>query len=87
MISKVYDVIKGEVAKPDDAMHPRMPITPNSLTEQTTSMEAEKLACFWTQFNIQMNYYNTQLEITTAACLPGRTGIPKLWESSTKPWI
>jgi len=61
MISKVYDVVKGEVTKPDDTMHLRMPSTPASLTEQMTNTEAEKLACFWTQFNVQMNYYNTQL--------------------------
>jgi len=52
MISKVYDVVKGEVTKPDNAMHPKMPGTPTSLTEQTTSVEAEKLTCFWTQFNV-----------------------------------
>ena len=61
MISKVYDVVKGEVTKPDDARHSKMPGTPASLTEQTSSVEAEKLTCFWMQFNVQMNYYNTQL--------------------------
>ena len=61
MISKVYNVVKGEVTKPDNTMCPKMPGTPASLTEQMTSMEAEKITRFWTQFNVQMNYYNTQL--------------------------
>ena len=61
MISKVYNVVKGEVTKPDNAMCPKMPGTPASLTEQTSSTEAEKLACFCTQFNVQMDYYNIQL--------------------------
>jgi len=61
MIAKVYDVIKGETTKPDKAKHPKLPGTPAPITEQMSSSDAEKAAHYWTQFNIQMNYYNSQL--------------------------
>jgi len=61
MISKVYDIVKGDTTKPDETERPKMPSTPPLITSEMSSMDAEKAACYWTQFNIQMNYYNTQL--------------------------
>jgi len=61
MIAKVYDVVKGETTKPDEAKHSKMPGTPPLITEQMSSVDAEKATHYWTQFNIQKNYYNTQL--------------------------
>ena len=61
MIAKVYDVVKGETTKPDETKCPKMPATPPLINEQMSSVDAEKAACYWTQFNTQMNYYNTQL--------------------------
>ena len=61
MISKVYDIIKGDTTKPYETTCPKMAGTPAPITDQMSSMDAEKLAHFWTQFIVQMNYYNTQL--------------------------
>jgi len=61
MISKVYDIVKGDTTKLDETKHPKMPATPPLINEQMSSVDAEKAAHYWTQFNVQMNYYNTQL--------------------------
>jgi len=61
MISKVYDVVKGDTTKPDESKRPKMPSTPPLITGEMSNVDAEKAACYWTQFNVQMNYYNTQL--------------------------
>jgi len=61
MIAKVYDVVKGDTTKPADTQCPKMPSTPPSITAEMSNADAEKAARYWTQFNVQMNYYNTQL--------------------------
>jgi len=61
MIAKVYDVVKGDTTKPADSQRPKMPSTPPSITAEMSNADAEKAARYWTQFNVQMNYYNTQL--------------------------
>jgi len=61
MISKVYDIVKGDTTKPDETKRPKMPSTPPLITAEMSTSDAEKAARYWTQFNIQMNYYNTQL--------------------------
>ena len=61
MISKVYDVVKGDTTKPDETKCPKMPSTPPLITSEMSTSDAEKAARYWTQFNIQMNYYNMQL--------------------------
>jgi len=61
MISKVYDVVKGDTTKPDETKCPKMPSTPPIITGKMSNVDAEKTARYWTQFNVQMNYYNMQL--------------------------
>jgi len=61
MITKVYDVVKGDTTKPADAQCPKMPSTPPSITAEMSNADAEKATRYWTQFNVQMNYYNMQL--------------------------
>jgi len=61
MISKVYNVVKGDTTKPDETKHPKMPSTPPLITSEMSSVDTEKATCYWTQFNVQMNYYNMQL--------------------------
>jgi len=61
MIAKVYDIVKGDTTKPADTQCPKMPSTPPSITAEMSNVDAEKAAHYWTQFNVQMNYYNTQL--------------------------
>jgi len=61
MISKVYDVVKGDTNKPDEAKCPKMPSTPPLITSEMSSVDVEKAAHYWTLFNVQMNYYNMQL--------------------------
>jgi len=61
MISKVYNVVKGDITKPDESKCPKMPSTPPVITGEMSNADAEKAAHYWTQFNIQMNYYNMQL--------------------------
>jgi len=61
MITKVYDIVKGNTTKPDETKHPKMPSTPPLITSEMSTSDAEKAARYWTQFNVQMNYYNTQL--------------------------
>jgi len=61
MISKVYDVVKGDTTKPAETQRPKMPSTPPVITGEMSNADTEKAARYWTQFNIQMNYYNTQL--------------------------
>ena len=38
-----------------------MPTTPPVITGEMSNADAEKAARYWTQFNVQMNYYNTQV--------------------------
>jgi len=61
MIAKVYDVIKGDTTKLATTDRPKMPTTPPVITGEMSNADAEKAARYWTQFNVQMNYYNTQL--------------------------
>ena len=61
MISKVYDVVKGDTTKPAETQQPKMPTTPPVITGEMSNADAEKATRYWTQFNIQMNYYNTQI--------------------------
>jgi len=61
MIAKVFDVVKGDTTKLDVTTHPKMPSTPPAITAEMSNADAEKAACYWTQFNVQMNYYNMQL--------------------------
>ena len=61
MISKVYDIVKGDTTKPAETQRPKMPTTPPVITGEMSNTDAEKAACYWTQFNVQMNYYNTQI--------------------------
>jgi len=57
----VYDVVKGDTTKPDETKCPKMPNTPPLITGEMSNVDAEKAARYWTQFNVQMNYYNTQI--------------------------
>ena len=61
MISKVYDIVKGDTTKPAETQHPKMPTTPPVITGEMSNMDTEKAARYWTQFNVQMNYYNMQI--------------------------
>ena len=61
MISKVYDIVKGDTTKLDESKRPKMPSTPPLITGEMSNMDAEKATYYWTKFNVQMNYYNTQL--------------------------
>jgi len=61
LISKVYDIVKGDTTKPDETKHPKMPSTPPLITGEMSNADTEKAAHYWTQFNVQMNYYNMQL--------------------------
>ena len=61
MIAKVYDVVKGDTTKPAKNQCPKMPSSPPTITAEMFNVDAEKAARYWTQFNVQMNYYNTQL--------------------------
>ena len=61
MIAKVYDIVKGNTTKLADSQRPKMPSTPPNITAEMSNTDAEKAARYWTQFNVQMNYYNTQL--------------------------
>jgi len=57
MISKVYDIVKGDTTKLDETKCPKMPSTPPLITGEMSNTDAEKAACYWTQFNVQMNQY------------------------------
>jgi len=61
MITKVHDVVKGDTTKPDESKRPKMPSTPPVITGEMSNADTEKAARYWTQFNVQMNYYNAQL--------------------------
>jgi len=61
MTTKVYDVVKGDTTKPAKTQRPKMPTTPPIITGEMSNTDAEKAARYWTQFNVQMNYYNTQI--------------------------
>jgi len=61
MISKVYDIVKGDTTKPAKNQRLKMPSLPPAITAEMSNADAEKAARYWTQFNVQMNYYNTQL--------------------------
>jgi len=61
MIAKVYDVIKGDTTKLAESQRPKMPSTPPVITGEMSNVDTEKAAHYWTQFNVQMNYYNAQL--------------------------
>jgi len=61
MIAKVYDIVKGNTTKPAETQHPKLPSTPPNITAEMSNADAEKAARYWTQFNVQMNYYNMQI--------------------------
>jgi len=61
IIAKVFDIVKGDTTKPANTQWPKMPSTPPNITAEMSNADAEKAAHYWTQFNVQMNYYNTQL--------------------------
>jgi len=44
MISKVYDVVKGDTTKPDETKRPKMPSTPPLITSEMSTSDAEKAA-------------------------------------------
>ena len=40
MISKVYDVVKGDTTKPDETKRPKMPSTPPLITGEMSNTDA-----------------------------------------------
>ena len=44
MITKVYDIVKGDITKPADTSHPKMPSSPPAITAEMSNVDAEKAA-------------------------------------------
>jgi len=58
MMAKVYNVITGDITKPNKDTRPSAPAKPIVITNQTSTVDIPKLQALWTQYQVEMMGYS-----------------------------